>query len=109
MKIPLVFHIVYFEPADNNIPLETNLPGIDPDNQKIEYEVEAILNQYKVDGQLRYLIKWRGYPHSDNIWESEDNLNCPTILSDFCQKNPQSKNLSNEPEQASQSRNPRQI
>ena len=45
MKIHLVFHIIYLEPANNNIPLETNISGIDSDNQEIEYNVEAILNQ----------------------------------------------------------------
>ena len=66
MKIHPVFHVIYLEPADNNISLKTNPSGINPDNQKIEYEVKAILNQQEVDGQPRYLIKWRGYPHSNN-------------------------------------------
>ena len=57
MKIYPVFHVMYFEPANNNIPLKTNLPRIDPDNQKIKYEVKAILDQQKVDSQPRYLIK----------------------------------------------------
>ena len=103
MKIHPVFHVMYLEPANNNIPFETNPPEINPNNQEIKYEVKAILDQQEVDGQPRYLIKWRGYSHSDNTWEPEDNLNCPTILSDFCQKNPQSENLNTEPEQASRS------
>ena len=32
MKIHPVFHIMYLEPANNNISLETNLPRIDLDN-----------------------------------------------------------------------------
>ena len=66
MKIYLVFHVMYLEPANNNIQLKTNLPKIDPDNQEIEYKVKAILDQQEVNGQPRYLIKWRGYLHSDN-------------------------------------------
>ena len=108
MKIHPVFHVIYLEPANNNISFETNLPGIDPDNQEIKYEIKAILDQQEIDGQPRYLIKWKGYPHSNNTWELEDNLNYPTILSDFCRKNPRSENLNEEPEQASQSWNPGQ-
>ena len=57
MKIYPVFYIIYLEPANNNILLKINLPKIDPDNQKIEYKVETILDQQKVDNQPRYLIK----------------------------------------------------
>ena len=49
MKIHLVFHVMYLEPADNNTPLETNPSRINPDNQKIKYKVEAILDQQEVD------------------------------------------------------------
>ena len=106
MKIYSVFHVMYLEPANNKTPFETNPPGIDPDDQEIESEIKEILDQQEVDGQPRYLIKWEGYPHSNNTWEPENNLNCPIILSDFRRKNPRSENLNNEPEQASQSRNP---
>ena len=57
IKIHLVFHIMHFEPADNNTSLETNPLKIDPDNQKIEYKVKAILDQQEVDIQPKYLIK----------------------------------------------------
>ena len=57
MKIHMVFHIMYFESANNDTPLKTNSPGIDPDNQEIEYKIAAILNQQKVNGQSGYLIK----------------------------------------------------
>ena len=57
MKIYLVSHVIYLESANSNTLLETNLHGIDPDNQEIEYEVKTILDQQEVDGQPRYLIK----------------------------------------------------
>ena len=44
MKIHLVFHVMYLEPANNNTLLKINLSRINLDNQKIEYEVEAILD-----------------------------------------------------------------
>ena len=44
MKIYLAFHVIYLEPANNNISSETNISGIDQDNQEIKYKVEAILD-----------------------------------------------------------------
>ena len=45
MKIYLVFYAMYFKPANNNIPFKRNPPKIDPENQKIEYKIEVILDQ----------------------------------------------------------------
>jgi hypothetical protein len=45
-----------------------------------EFEVEGILEQR---GQ-RYLVKWKGYPHSENTWEPRQNLrNCSSLLRQF--------------------------
>lgn len=30
-----------------------------------------------------YLLKWLGYPNSENQWEPEENLNCPELVNDF--------------------------
>ena len=57
MKIHQVFHIIYLELANNNTSLKMKPPKIDLDNQEIKYEIEAILDQQKVDSQPRYLIK----------------------------------------------------
>ena len=84
---------MYFEPANSNIFLKTNPLEIDSDNQEIKYKIKAILDQQEINDQPKYLIKWKGYPHSNNTWELEDNLNCLTILSDFQRQNFQSKNL----------------
>lgn len=39
-----------------------------------EFEVEAILAHRKVGGHLKYLVKWKGYPTSENTLEPESNL-----------------------------------
>ena len=57
MRKYLVFHISLLEPADSRTPLQTNPPGIDPEDQDIEYKVEDILDQQLVDGQVKYLVK----------------------------------------------------
>jgi len=47
-----------------------------------EYEVEAIIN-HRYHGrrrQLQYLIKWRGYPSSDNTWETAENVHADELV-----------------------------
>ena len=77
-KIHPVFHISLLEPADPETPLQTTFHFQTEEND--EFEVEEILEQR---GQ-RYLVKWKGYPHSDNTWEPRQNLkNCATLLRRF--------------------------
>ncbi|CAG5096357.1 Oidioi.mRNA.OKI2018_I69.XSR.g14580.t1.cds [Oikopleura dioica] len=45
-----------------------------------EFEVEKILNQRTYQGQLQYLIRWRGYDAEDDTWEPVENLDCPGII-----------------------------
>jgi len=40
-----------------------------------EYEVERIVKHKKLkDGSLRFLVKWTGYPHSANTWQTIEDL-----------------------------------
>ena len=32
---------------------------------------------------MEYLIKWEGYPDSENTWEPQANLDCPEIIKAF--------------------------
>lgn len=34
-------------------------------------------------GQVQYLIKWEGYPDSENTWEPLCNLNCDELIAQF--------------------------
>src|SRR5712672_1903346 len=50
-----------------------------------EYEVEAVLN-HRMFGrrrQVQYLIKWKGYPHSDNTWEPSENVHADELVSAY--------------------------
>ena len=39
-----------------------------------EWEVEEVLAKRKRYGKTQYLVKWVGYPNSENTWEPEENL-----------------------------------
>jgi hypothetical protein len=38
----------------------------DPENQI--YNVESIVDKKKVGHLTKYLVKWQGYPNSENTW-----------------------------------------
>lgn len=77
-KIDSGFHASVFEPADLETALLTTFRS--QAEEEAESEVEDILERR---GQ-RYLIKWKGYPHSENTWEPIHNLgNCQMILRQF--------------------------
>jgi len=72
--------ISLLEPADPTTPLQDTF-CFHPQEEE-QYEVEEILQQ---KGQ-EYLIKWKGYPTSENTWEPEENLNrCRNLLRKFYQ------------------------
>jgi hypothetical protein len=50
-----------------------------------EYEIKAICNHqyFGHSCTLQYLVKWQGYPESDNMWEPEDNIHTPDFLKDY--------------------------
>jgi len=51
-----------------------------------EYTVEKILDKRIRGGKTEYLIKWEGYPDSENTWEPDDNLDCPDLINAFEEK-----------------------
>lgn len=66
-KIHPVFHISLLEPAPENAEIATNVE-IEEETED-EYEVEAITNDRWYNGQQQLLVKWKGYPTSENTWE----------------------------------------
>src|SRR5216683_3418345 len=50
-----------------------------------QYKVEAICS-HRPQGrkrQLQYLVKWLGYPKSDNTWEPAGHLQTPVLLKEY--------------------------
>jgi len=57
-------------------------PASDGEEEE-EYSVEKILDKRMKGGKVEYLIKWEGYPDSENTWEPQENLDCPEIINAF--------------------------
>lgn len=54
-----------------------------PEHEELLYEIEAIVDHaYTEDGELTFLIKWKGYPEDQNTWKRESELEkeAPDVL-----------------------------
>ena len=40
---------------------------------------------------MHFLVKWKGYPMSDNSWEPQENLHADELITEFYKKNPKTK------------------
>ena len=60
-------------------------PPPDLNNDEEQYEVEQIRNHWHHGHSriLQYLIKWWGYPESDNTWEPADQVYAPYLLWEY--------------------------
>jgi hypothetical protein len=85
MKIHPIFHVMLLEPAPANARTDTKMET----NNDDEYEVEKILDT-KLEGQtIKYLVKWKDYPNSENTWEPERHLKkCYWMVKQFHRQNP---------------------
>jgi transposase InsO family protein len=86
-KIHPRFHVSLLEPADPETPLQRTFRyETEEDN---EFEVEELIDYREIGRQdfqdtafiQEWLVKWKDYPHSENTWEPESNLqNCKQML-----------------------------
>jgi Chromo (CHRromatin Organisation MOdifier) domain len=63
-------------------------------NGEEEFEVEMILDvQPQGRGRkMHYLVKWKGYPTSDNSWEPKENVHVEELIKEFYKRNPKHGN-----------------
>lgn len=48
------------------------------------FEIESIWGYRNIEGKQEFLVKWLGYPFTDNTWEPLENLdNCSFIVNEF--------------------------
>jgi transposase InsO family protein len=55
-----------------------------------EYEVEKVLDsrRYGRGRKLQYLVKWAGYPDSDNQWVNKEDISADNAIKEFQRTNP---------------------
>ena len=60
-------------------------PPPDLINDQEQYKVEAIRSHQRHGRkqQLQYLVKWKGYPESDNTWEPVDHIQAPQLVKEY--------------------------
>ena len=91
MHVHPVFHVSLLEPHK-----PSTIPGRSPPppppivvNSEKEFEVEEVLNSKFKRKRLFYLVKWEGYPISDNSWQPAANLkNALELVNSFHSKYP---------------------
>jgi hypothetical protein len=86
------FHVSLLEPYKTTPIPPHGIPPPPPplyikDDQEF-YEIEAILDSRRVKNRLQYLIKWKGYPDSDNSWVPLANIPARALVREFHRRNP---------------------
>jgi hypothetical protein len=86
-KIHNVFHANLITPYKETELHGPNFTRPAPDliDGEEEYEVEKILEE-KPRGKgrkMHYLVKWKGYPTSDNSWEPRENVHAEELIKEF--------------------------
>ncbi len=89
-----VFHINLLMPYHETTlhsPNYSRLPSDLIDDQE-EYEVKKILDiqQFGRQRKLQYLVKWKGYPDSDNKWVNKKDVHVDEAIREFENQNPTS-------------------
>lgn len=55
-------------------------PALDPDDG--QFEVEELIEKRRFYRGVQYLVKWRGYPDSENSWQKRKDIH-PDIVTAF--------------------------
>src|SRR6266403_235282 len=83
-RIHDVFHASLLNPYHETKAHGPNFTCPPPDliEGEEEYEVEQIVahRTFGRSKRLQYLIKWKGYPESDNSWEPADQVHAPDLV-----------------------------
>jgi hypothetical protein len=87
-----VFHIDLLTPYRETITHGPNYQRPVPElvDGEEEYSVEKILDSRKFGRRrrLQYLVKWEGYPDSDNMWVDKDDVFADDKVREFKTSNP---------------------
>src|SRR6266851_5708881 len=102
LRLPLqwtihpVFHASLLTPFVQTKEHRENYSRPPPDliDDREQYEVETIRShrRHGKKRQLQYLVKWKGYPESDNTWEPVGHIQAPRLIKEYEQR--QKKHIS---------------
>src|SRR6266481_3394998 len=83
-RIHDIFHASLLNPYHETKAHGPNFTRPPPDliEGEEEYEVEQIVahRTFGRSQRLQYLIKWKGYPESDNLWEPANQVHAPDLV-----------------------------
>ena len=86
-KIHNVFHVNLITPYKETELHRPNFTRPPPDlvDGEEEYEVEKIIDMKQMGRRRKtyYLVKWKGYPTSDNSWEPQENIHADKLIKEF--------------------------
>jgi len=86
-----VFNVVKLTPAPDD-PITGRKTEDHPSpiviDGEVEWEVEEILDSRWHQRRFQYLIKWKGYGHEHNSWESTSEVFAPELTAEFHRKHP---------------------
>ena len=95
MKIHDVFHIDLLIPFNHTESYGRAYTQPPPEliEGEEEYEVEDIISDrmFGRSKKKQYLIKWKGYPYSENSWVNAKDLHAPEILSRYNDSTPRGR------------------
>ncbi len=87
-----MFHVDLLTPYKETATYRQNYTRPPPDliNGEEEYEVERVINsrQFGHGRQVQYLVKWKGYPESDNQWVKWQDVNASELITEYQKENP---------------------
>jgi hypothetical protein len=85
MKIHNVFHVDLLTPYHETDAYEEAYSQPPPEliDGEQEYEVEEIIDDQSRRHKQQYLVRWLGYPASENSWVNAEDLHSPELLAEY--------------------------